>query len=231
MKMSPLLLLLVQLLGVHLLVFQNVRLAGAVVKGGYTGGSASNVNFNYVTHVYYAFAGVDPTSYQLVLDAGDNTIGTFVATAKKSNPSVVTLLSIGGAAAPQATFAEMVSTSSRRKVFIDSSIELARQHGFEGLDLDWESPQTQGAMENLATLLKEWRAAAVTESQSSGKTELLLTGAPLILCTLISLVYNNLQSLAHEFVKTSNLIFYNCSCCELPVNPTLHRRHEPDLAN
>lgn len=188
MKMSPFLLILVQLLGVHLLVFQNVRLAGAVVKGGYWLGGASmleDVNFNYETHVWYAFAGVDPTSYQLVPpnateDSGQ--IATFAAIAKKSNPSIVPLLSIGGAAAPIATFAEMVSTSSRRKVFIDSSIALARQHGFEGLDLDWESPQTQLEMNNLATLLKEWRAAAVTEPQSSGKPELLLTGTTLILC-------------------------------------------------
>lgn len=177
--MSPA--LLIQLLGLHMLVFQYVGLAGAVVKGGYWLGDLvlENVNFNFQTHVFYAFAGVDSTTYQLVPPnpTEDNgQIATFVAIAKRSNPAVVPLLSIGGAAAPYATFGAMVSTSARRQVFIDSSIALARQYGYEGLDLDWESPQTQQEMENLAVLLKEWRAAAAQESQVSGETELLLTG-------------------------------------------------------
>ena len=184
MKTSPLLLVLAQLLGAHLLVFHHVGLAGAahVVKGGYVFGSdIQNVNFNLETHVWYAFAGVDPTSYKVVT-TGDTGISTFVAAVKKSNANVVPLLSIGGADAPIATFADMVATSATRKAFIDSSIKVARQYGFEGLDLDWESPQNQLQMANLAQLLKEWRAATKVESHSSYKAELLLTGATLILC-------------------------------------------------
>lgn len=171
--------LLVQILGFQLLVSPDFFLAGAVVRGGYWLQDLPlvNINFNYETHVYYAFAGLDPSSYQVVAPTTDNgQYATFVATAKSSNPSVVTLLSIGGGAANFTTFGEMVSTSTRRQAFIDSSISLARQYSYEGLDLDWESPQSQTEMENLALLLQEWRAAAHTEAQSSGNTELLLTG-------------------------------------------------------
>lgn len=153
--------------------------AASVVKGGYWlgGESLANINFNFQTHVFYAFAGVDPTTYELVAPSDDNgQIATFVSVAKASNPDVVTLLSIGGAAAPFATFGAMVSTKARRKVFVDSSIKLARKYGFEGLDLDWESPQSQLEMTNLATLLKEWRAAVKKEARASKKAQLLLTG-------------------------------------------------------
>lgn len=172
--------LLVQILGFQLLVSPDFFLAGAVVRGGYWLQDLPlvNINFNYETHVYYAFAGLDPSSYQVVAPTTDNgQYATFVATAKSSNPSVVTLLSIGGGAANFTTFGEMVSTSTRRQAFIDSSISLARQYSYEGLDLDWESPQSQTEIENLALLLQEWRAAAHTEAQSSGNTELLLTAA------------------------------------------------------
>lgn len=181
MKLSPALLILVQLLVCQIFVFENFQLAAAVVKGGYWLGDLplENINFNFQTHVFYAFAGVDPSTFELVAppSSQDNgQIATFVSVAKGSNPAVVPLLSIGGGAAPYATFGAMVSTSATRKVFIDSSIALAREYGYEGLDLDWESPQSQGEMDDLALLLKEWRAATALEAQSSGKTELLLTG-------------------------------------------------------
>lgn len=71
----------------------------------------------------------------------------------------------------------MASQNSTRKSFIDSSIQLVRNYSFHGLDLDWEYPSSATKMTNLCSLLTEWRSVIAKESNSTGKTALLLYGA------------------------------------------------------
>ncbi|KAL7221771.1 hypothetical protein ACSBR1_023670 [Camellia fascicularis] len=71
----------------------------------------------------------------------------------------------------------MVSSGHSRRSFIESSIEVARKFGFNGIDLDWESPQNPKEMENLGLLLHEWRAMVHKESKATGQAPLLLTAA------------------------------------------------------
>ena len=152
------------------------------VKGGYWPGYIyipdGNLNLEFQTHVWYAFAGIN-SSYACVPPLFDDygQYKTFVATALGSNPNVKVLLSIGGGSSNASLFADMVSAAANRQVFIDTSIALARQYNYSGLDLDWESPASQTEMTNLGTFFQEWNAATVAESQSSGKAKLLLTGS------------------------------------------------------
>ena len=39
-------------------------------------------------------------------------------------------------------YSQMASTAPRRALFIQSALDMVLDHGFDGLDLDWEYPGT-----------------------------------------------------------------------------------------
>ncbi|KAE9462635.1 hypothetical protein C3L33_05460, partial [Rhododendron williamsianum] len=142
------------------------------VKGAYwpsyTGFPASAINTSLFTHLYYAF--LVPNNVSLWFDISNSTALTlwnFTSTVSGKNPLAKTLVSIGGAGADLDTFSQMASKKSWRESFIDSSIEVARKYGFDGIDLDWEFPQNSTDMENLGYLLYEWRAAVQEEAKTT----------------------------------------------------------------
>ena len=62
---------------------------------------------------------------------------------KDTNPSLKTVLSIGGWNFPSAYFSLMASTAENRAAFINSLSEYIDQNGFDGVDIDWEYPCSQ----------------------------------------------------------------------------------------
>ncbi|KAG6625690.1 class V chitinase-like [Carya illinoinensis] len=153
-----------------------------VVKGVYwfpgSGFPVSGIDSTLFTHIFCAFADLNPTTYQVTISSSNSAqFSTFTQTVQQKNPSVKTLLSIGGGSSSPSTFASMASQASTRKSFIDSSIQLARSYKFHGLDLDWEYPSTSTEMNNLGLLLNEWRAAVAKEASSTRNTTLLLAAA------------------------------------------------------
>ncbi|KAJ7556805.1 hypothetical protein O6H91_05G099800 [Diphasiastrum complanatum] len=140
---------------------------------------ASSINSALFTHLFYAFADLNSSTYQVQPPSYDDgsLIGGFSSAVRKTNKKVKTLISIGGGSSDWRTFSAMASGPPSRQSFIDSSIALARKYNFDGLDLDWEFPQSSTDMANLGTLFSEWRSRANKESAQSGLPPLLLTAA------------------------------------------------------
>lgn len=139
---------------------------------------ATAINTTYFTHVYYAFALLDPATYRITINQQDDELlANFTATLHGKEPPPKALLSIGGGATGPTTYTQMVGTAANRAAFIDSTIDAARKYGFDGLDLDWEFPQSQEDMDNLGLLFEEWRAALVKDAAATRRSRLLLSAA------------------------------------------------------
>ncbi|KAI3709587.1 hypothetical protein L2E82_39353 [Cichorium intybus] len=162
------------------------------IKAGYwyTGSEfpVPNINSALFTHLICAFAYINPSTHELFLRASDDPyVSNFAATVKKSNPSVIPLLSIWtpngeyGNNENSSEFLTMTENPSYRKNFIESSIKTARRYGFEGLDLyvtTLLSTTENMNTSNLGVLFDEWRVAVDSEmKKSTNQKKLILTMA------------------------------------------------------
>ncbi|TVY74099.1 Chitinase 1 [Fusarium oxysporum f. sp. cubense] len=127
-----------------------------------------------ITHLLYAFVGAraDGTVYSIDPEAdiqknlgGDpgtmpnsNAYGCVkeIFHLKKQNPHFKVLLSIGGWTL-SSTFPAVASTSVTRKKFASSAVELMKDWGFDGIDVDWEYPAGEDEASNFLLLLQAVR--------------------------------------------------------------------------
>ncbi|KAM1178091.1 hypothetical protein ACFX2G_017864 [Malus domestica] len=159
------------------------------------------VNSALFTHLICAFANVNFSTYQLSTpSAHEQNFSSFTDIVKRKNPSITTLLSIwnGKAATTQlilgqranfSVLSKMLENPSNRKSFIESSINVARRYGFQGIDLLWPWLNTASYMINMEKLLDEWRAAVTSEARNSDLPRLTLTMAVRYIPTFESLIY------------------------------------------
>ena len=65
---------------------------------------------------------------------------------KYNNPQLKTLLSLGGASVNATQFRTVFGPDKIRREFIRNTIKYLRKYRFDGLDLDWEFPETENAI-------------------------------------------------------------------------------------
>ncbi|KAF7286452.1 chitinase 7 [Rhynchophorus ferrugineus] len=134
------------------------------------------------THIIFAFGWLKKgklSSFESNDETKDGKVGLYerIQKLKKANPSLKTLLAIGGWSFGTQKFKDMSATRYTRQTFIFSAIPFLRDRGFDGLDMDWEYPKGSDDKKNYVLLLKELREAFEAEAQEVKKPRLLLSAA------------------------------------------------------
>lgn len=145
-----------------------------------------DIDPNLCTHLIYGFTKLSHDNriavYDPYLDLKENWgLGAFQRfnNLKHKNPTLKTLIAIGGWNEGSTKYSQMASNPSSRKRFVNSCIDFLNKHGFDGLDLDWEYPGSRGGKaedkKNFVSLIKELKEAfqphgfLLTAAVSAGK--------------------------------------------------------------
>ncbi|KIY46086.1 glycoside hydrolase family 18 protein, partial [Fistulina hepatica ATCC 64428] len=130
----------------------------------YTESPASDLSWSKYTHMAFAFATTtsDPSVLSLDDSGGGDALTSFVSAAKENNVSA--LLSVGGWSG--SVYFSPAMEKSNRATFVQTIVGLADKYDLDGVDFDWEYPNSDGAgnqksssdARNFLAFLKDLRA-------------------------------------------------------------------------
>lgn len=128
------------------------------------------------THIIYSFANITDNEID-IYQWNDETLYESLNRLKIRNPSLKTLLSVGGWTFRYQRFYQVASNAESRKAFVGSVPRFLRAHGFDGLEIAWVQPRRRDR-QPLATLIKEMKEEFSREAGlEPGRQPLLLSAA------------------------------------------------------
>lgn len=152
----------------------------------YTGFTPDRIDAEKLTHINYAFAKIGK-DLKISMGYPDRDPANFrrLASLKKKNPELKTLISVGGWTWSD-RFSDAALTDDSRTAFAKSCAAFIKKHGFDGIDIDWEYPVNGGLdsnagrladKHNFTLLLKKLRETLDAQGESDGKRYLLTIAA------------------------------------------------------
>lgn len=131
--------------------------------------SPSQIITSGLTHLYFAFASIDPKTFEVV-PAHPEDVRLYGEFTSRKTSSMQTWITLGGftfssADATRKTWSMMASQAESRKIFITSLVNFMKRYGFQGVELDWEYPSagdrggSANDAANLVALVREMRTA------------------------------------------------------------------------
>lgn len=122
----------------------------------------NDIDPNLCTHLIYGFAVLNSTTFHIQIydqwaDIDTGGYSKFVAL-KSKNPKLKTMIAVGGwTDSLDGKYSDLVSDIKRIVDFVDSVMEFLQLYRFDGLDLDWEYPETPEDKIGFANLITALR--------------------------------------------------------------------------
>ena len=112
----------------------------------------TQIRYENFTHLAYAFLETNPDGNVAFYKPEHAAQFVKLAHAK----GVKALLSLGGSGSGEA-FTSLMKDPKAVERYIEKVLSIVKEHGFDGLDVDWEHPRSQEDKQNQAQLIKKFR--------------------------------------------------------------------------
>jgi len=119
----------------------------ATYRHGHAKYTPNNIDGQLCTHIIYGFATLNAATHKIKMhdswadSASNYGLGFYEKVTAYKNKGAKVLIALGGWNDSQGPkYSKLVKTKATRKIFIDDIVIFMREHGFQGLDLDWEYP-------------------------------------------------------------------------------------------
>eukprot|EP00121_Abeoforma_whisleri_P014549 Awhi_evm1s13415 len=171
-----------------------------------------NIDARMYTHLCYAFAMINEDLSIKTFEWNDvQMYQRFHTHVRSQNPNIKTLISIGGWTfstdpATKHIFPLAASSDVYRRLLCRNLINFSRQHGFDGIDLDWEYPEVSHR-NDFTELLKVCQEEISNEASQNGMVPLQLSIAVAASHTTTPVIYDINE--IHKYLDFINLMSYD----------------------